>query len=84
MAINVNNREADALTREFANMEGIGISEAIVIAMREAIERRRKTEAQQEIVAQLRAKHGISIPDRARKPLAKAVFDAMWDERDVR
>ena len=45
MAINVNNREADALAREFAEMEGVGITEAIIIAMKEAIGRRRKAES---------------------------------------
>ena len=40
MAINVNNAEADALTREFATMAGVSITDAIVIAMKEAIERR--------------------------------------------
>lgn len=41
MPINVNNPEADALTRTFAEMAGVGITEAIVIAMREAIARPR-------------------------------------------
>ena len=34
MPINVNNAEADGLTRKFARMSGVGITEAIVIAMR--------------------------------------------------
>jgi len=80
MAINVNNREADLLTREFADIEGVGISEAIVIAMREAIERRRRSETSRESVVRLRAKHGIAVPEHARKPLAKSAYDAMWDD----
>nr|WP_272938441.1 type II toxin-antitoxin system VapB family antitoxin [Sinorhizobium fredii] len=34
MPINVNNPEADALTRKFAEMAGVGITDALVIAMR--------------------------------------------------
>ncbi|TIW03645.1 MAG: hypothetical protein E5V74_08585, partial [Mesorhizobium sp.] len=41
MTININNKEADSLTRTLARIEGVGITEAIVIAMREALERRR-------------------------------------------
>jgi len=37
MPINVNNPEADALTRKFAQMAGVTITEAIVIAMKETI-----------------------------------------------
>lgn len=41
MPINVNNPEADALTRKFASLAGISITDAIIVAMKEAIERRR-------------------------------------------
>lgn len=44
MPINVNNPEADALTRRFAKMAGVTITEAIVIAMKEAIAHRRNAE----------------------------------------
>lgn len=42
MAININDPQADALTRTFARMAGLSIREAIVTAMKEAIDRRRK------------------------------------------
>lgn len=44
MPINVNNPEADALTRKFASLAGISITDAIIVAMKEAIERRRNAE----------------------------------------
>lgn len=78
--INVNNPEADALTRKFAEMAGVGITDAIVIAMKEAIERRRNKETPRETAARLRAKHGVTLDDAARKPLPREVFDTMWDE----
>ncbi|MDG4674757.1 type II toxin-antitoxin system VapB family antitoxin [Shinella sp. 838] len=80
MPINVNNPEADALTRRFAQMAGVGITDAIVIAMREAIERRRHAETPLETAARLRQKHGVSMNDETRKPLSRDVFDAMWSE----
>jgi len=80
MAININNPEADELTRKFARLEGVGITEAIVIAMKEAIERRRKTETPLQTAERLRRKHGVSLNDAARRPLPKSAFDDLWDE----
>ncbi|MCM5692073.1 type II toxin-antitoxin system VapB family antitoxin [Sinorhizobium meliloti] len=45
MAINIDDPQADALTRTFARMAGLSIREAIVTAMKEAIDRRRNREA---------------------------------------
>lgn len=80
MAINVNNPEADALTRQFAEMVGVDISDAIAIAMREAIARR-IAETPRETAARLREKHGVPLKESARKPLPREAFDTLWDER---
>lgn len=80
MAINVNNREADALTRKFAHMAGVSISEAIVIAMKEAIAKRSNAETPRQTAMRLREKHGIALNNQAQKPLPREAFDAMWDE----
>jgi len=80
MAINVNKREADELTRKFAHMAGVSISDAIVIAMKEAIARRSNAETPHQTAMRLREKHGIALNNQARKPLPREVFDAMWDE----
>ncbi len=80
MTINVNNPEADALTRKFAQLAGVGITDAIVIAMREAIERRRGAETPRQTAARLRAKHGVALTDAAKAPLPRAAFDEMWGE----
>lgn len=79
MAINVNNPEADALTRRFAQMEGVNITDAIVIAMKEAIERRRKAESPRQTAARLRQKHGIELRAAAKTPLPREAFDELWD-----
>lgn len=78
MPINVTNPQADALTREFAELAGVGITDAIVIAMKEAIERRRKAETPRQTAARLREKHGVVIGEQARTPLPREVFDEMW------
>jgi antitoxin VapB len=78
--LNVNNPEADALTRKFARMAGVGITDAIVIAMKEAIARRREAESPLETAARIRAKYGIVLTDQVRTPLPKRVFDEMWDD----
>jgi antitoxin VapB len=80
MTINVNNPEADALTRKFAKLAGVGITDAIVIAMREAIERRRSAETPRQTAERLRAKYGVTLSEGAKTPLPKEVFDELWGE----
>jgi antitoxin VapB len=80
MAINVNNPEADALTRKFAALQGVGISEAIVLAMREALNRRLATETPIETAARIRKRYGIKPAPKAKRPLPRRAFDEMWDK----
>lgn len=81
MALNVSNPEADALTRRFARIAGVGITDAIVIAMKEAIARRREAETAQETAARLRKKYGVTLPPAARRPLPREALDEIWDDR---
>ena len=81
MAINVNNDEADKLTRKFATLAGVSLTDAIVIAMKEAIERRRGTETPLQTARRIRGKHGVVLSEHARTPLPREAFDEMWDER---
>ncbi len=80
MPINVNNPEADALTRKFADMAGVGLTQAIVIAMKEAIARRRAAETPLETADRIREKYGVALSNEARKPLPRRVFDDMWGD----
>ena len=73
MPITVNNPEADALTRRFAAMAGVGITEAI--------ERRHPRESAEETAARLRTRHGIRLSEAARKPLPADAYDEMWEGR---
>jgi antitoxin VapB len=80
MAINVNNHEADALTRRFADMAGVTITEAIVIAMKEAIAHRRNAETPSQTAARLREKHGVALSAQAKAPLPRKAFDEIWGD----
>jgi antitoxin VapB len=80
VTINIANKEADRLTRQFARMAGVGLSEAITIAMREAIERRRGKETPLQTAERLRSELGIELTERARTPLPRSVYDEMSGE----
>ncbi|RWL22938.1 MAG: hypothetical protein EOR57_02395 [Mesorhizobium sp.] len=65
------------MTRAFAKVEGLRITEAIVIAMREALERWRNRETPLETAARLRAEFGIELSKQARNPLPRPVYDQL-------
>lgn len=78
MALSITNEEADTLTRKFAQMATHGnISEAVVIAMREAIERRLSNETPIQTAARLREQFGVTLSAQARQPLPQSVYDEM-------
>jgi antitoxin VapB len=77
MTINITNKDADKLTRTFAQMEGVGLTEAIVIAMTEALARRRNSKSPIETAARLRAEFGIELTEQARKPLPRSAYDEL-------
>jgi len=80
MTINITNPEADRLARQLARMEGVSLTEAVAMAVREAIEKRRRQETPLETAARLRAELGIALPERARKPLPRSAYDEMSGE----
>ena len=83
MALNITNRKADQLTRQFAQMEGVSISDAVTIAMEEAISRRRDSETPQETVARVLARHGIKPSAQSHQTLPRKVFHEMWGDTDL-
>ena len=78
MTINITNKEADRLTRRLADLEGVGVTEAVVIAMQEALQRRRGDPM--ESAERLRAKFGIKLNEEMRKPLPRSVWDELSGE----
>ena len=75
MTINITNIEADRLTRQLADMEGVGVTEAVLIAMREALARRRSKEMILATAESIRQELGIVLTDAMRRPLPRKVWD---------
>ena len=85
MALNITNRRADQLARQLAKMEGVSISDAVTIAVEEAIARRRRSEPMRDKVRRILKDHGIQPSPTASEPLPREVYDEMWgDVRDGR
>ena len=83
MALHVTNRRAEELTREFAQMEGVTLSQAVAIAMQEALASRSSTETPRDMVRRVLGKHGIVPSPTASQPLPREIYDEMWgDVRD--
>ena len=83
MALHITNRKAEELTREFARMEDVTLSEAVAIAMQEAIAHRGSAEMPQDLVRRILKKHGIVPSPTASQPLPREIYDEMWgDIRD--
>lgn len=87
MVLNIRNREADRLARQLAQMDQTGLTEAVVIALREAIERRVKSDSPRLAAAKILEKHGLAFQP-GRKPVpASAYHDLDHDldrDHDVR
>ncbi|MEJ5081211.1 type II toxin-antitoxin system VapB family antitoxin [Ochrobactrum sp. MYb379] len=81
MAINITNEEADKLIRKFAKLTGRNLTDAIILAVNEAIESRVNTETPMETAERLRKKHGIRLTAQAREPLPPSVFNEMWEDK---
>jgi antitoxin VapB len=80
MTINITNNEADRLTRKLAKVEGVGLTEAVVIAMKEALARRRAAVSPLETAARLRKQFGVALTDERRRPLPRSVYDEFSGE----
>jgi antitoxin VapB len=82
MAIHVEDKETDALVREFARRRGVGITAAIKLAVEEATgAQRQKLEALRKRIQPIIEEIRIA---RAGRPLVdqKAFMDDMWGEND--
>lgn len=80
MTINISNAEADRLTRRLADIEGVGVTEAILIAMKEALARRRSKETVSETAEKIRRELGIVLTDQMRRPLSREAWDEIVGE----
>jgi antitoxin VapB len=84
MAIHVQDKEADRMLRDFAQRHGVGITEAIKLAVRGAEKSERKSVEElrrriEPILAQVRAARNGTVFSEEED---KAFMDDMWGEND--
>ena len=79
MTLNIRNEEADTLARELAQMDGTTITEAVVAALRETIDKRVREETPGETARRILAKHGLSFKNDRRSVPASAYHDLDHD-----
>lgn len=77
MTLNIRNPEADALARRLAQIDQTSITEAVVVALKEALQSRIRQESPSETAKRLLARRGLAF-----KPGRKPVPDIVWHELD--
>jgi antitoxin VapB len=80
MGLNIRNPEADQLARRLAALEGSAITDAVILALREAIERRLHDEDPRDTARRILASHRIIPSPTAHVP----VSEEAWRELDTR
>lgn len=90
MALSIKTPEADRLARELSRLTGETMTEAVTVALRERLERAREIGARpkttEEIDARVReildaaAEFRANLPGADFSPVAKAEFDALWED----
>jgi antitoxin VapB len=62
MVLSIRNTEADLLARQLADFEEKPITDAVIIALKEALQTRRKAETPRQTAERIARKHGIVLP----------------------
>jgi hypothetical protein len=73
MVLNIRNRKAKRLARQLAQMDRTGLTEAVVVALREAIECREKSDSPRQAASKILEKHGLAF-QRGRKPVPASAY----------
>jgi len=77
MTLSIRNPQADALARRLAEIEGASITDAVVIALKEAINTRIHKETPSETAKRILAKRGLAF-----RPARKPVPDDAYHDLD--
>ena len=77
LTLSIRNAEADALARKLAQLDKSSITDAVVIALKEAIQRRVREEPPSVTARRLLARRGLSF-----KPGRKPIPSGAWHELD--
>jgi len=73
MTLSIRNPEADVLARRLAEIDQTSITEAVVVALKEAINARIRRETPTETAQRILVKRGLAFRD-ARKPLSQDAY----------
>ncbi|WP_395516468.1 type II toxin-antitoxin system VapB family antitoxin [Pseudorhizobium flavum] len=79
MTLNIRNKQADALARELAELDGTTITDAVVNALRETIASRLKNESPRETARRVLARRGLAFKPN-RHPVPAEAFHELDHE----
>jgi antitoxin VapB len=74
MVLNIRNPEADRLARKLSFVEGKEITQVVIIALQEALEKRLKEETSRQSVLRLMNKHGLVYQEKMSRKLDNQVY----------
>ncbi|SDP39207.1 type II toxin-antitoxin system VapB family antitoxin [Phyllobacterium sp. OV277] len=61
MVLNIRNSQADTLARKLADIDGSSITDAVIVALKETIQARRRKEAPSETARRILEKRGLAF-----------------------
>jgi antitoxin VapB len=73
MTLSIRNTQADALARRLADIDGVSITDAVVVALKEAINARIRKETPSETARRILAKRGLAFRAN-RQPLPRDAY----------
>jgi antitoxin VapB len=79
MTLNIRNPEADLLARRLAKLEDATVTDAVILALREAIAARVAREDPSDTAQRILERHGLSFPKNRRPVPAEAYHDLDHD-----
>jgi hypothetical protein len=77
MAFHIHDAETDALVRELAEREGVGLTEAVKLAVRDRLEARKRKEI--DVKKWLEDWYRDFPPPKDRLPVTKEEWDELWE-----
>ena len=73
MTLSIRNPEADALAKRLARLEDTTVTDAVIVALREAIAARIRRESPSDTAQRILARHGLSFP-KDRRPVPPEAY----------
>lgn len=76
MTLNIRSEKADALAQELARIDGTSVTEAVIVALQETLNRRSHQETPTETARRLLKEHGLSFKQ-GRKPVPPEAYQEL-------